>query len=256
MTSREKVTGATTVIKALSILKLAGMGTKIRASVVAKALNVDKSTGSRLIRTLAGEGFLIATQDGGKEYILGPAVLELAASLQREVDIQQVSLDVLSELRDHTGETVHIQRRMGDLRVCIAQLSSNHSIRWVLDIGETRPLTAGSSAKVLLAALPDEDVDRIVQGARAKQFTEYTLDAVSLLAEVRDVRKNGYAMNEGERIDGVGGVSLPIKNASGNTVAALAVSGPAARWTTAKMLENLDVLRDGAARISARIGDR
>lgn len=246
--------GATTVIKALSILKLAGMGTKIRASVVAKALDVDKSTGSRLIRTLIGEGFLIASRDGGKEYVLGPAILDLAASLQRQVDLQQVSLDVLSAIRDQTGETVHIQRRMGDLRVCVAQLASNQPIRWVLEVGETRPLTAGSSAKVVLAGLPDDEVDRILQSAQAKQFTEFTLDAPSLLAEVQEVRNNGYAMNEGERIDGVGGIALPIKNGAGETVASLAVSGPATRWTTKSMLEHLDILRAGAARISARIG--
>lgn len=256
MSDRGQAVGATTVIKALSILRLAGMGTKIRASVVAKALNVDKSTGSRLIRTLANEGFLVASETGGKEYILGPAILELAASLQRQVDIQQVSLDVLSEVRDLTGETVHIQRKMGDLRVCIAQLASNQPIRWVLEVGETRPLTAGSSAKVLLAGLPDDEVERLVRGAEAKRYTEYTLDAASMHAEVRDARKNGYAINAGERIDGVGGISLPIKNAAGETVAALAVSGPATRWTTARMLENLETLRAGAARISARIGDK
>lgn len=242
------------VTKALAILRLAATGPSVGPTSVAKVLHVDKSTGSRLIRTLTDEGFL-TPQDDGRGWCLGPAVLELAASIHRRIDLQQLALDEMTRLRDLTGETVSLQTRVGNIRVCVAQVPSLHPIRWVIEVGESRPLTAGSSAKILLAGMPIAELRRLLQRAQFNRFTPHTLGRDELLAEVNSVRMNGYAINDGERVDGVSGLAVPLRNSSSETIGALAVSGPQARWTRSRMMEYLNAVSASAARISARISN-
>ncbi|MGE0852700.1 MAG: IclR family transcriptional regulator [Hyphomicrobiaceae bacterium] len=247
--------GSSTVARAVAILRIAAAETCVTPTMVARALDVDKSTGSRLIRTLAGEGLLMPNGTSRGGYILGPAILELAASLYRRVDLQQLAVDVMTELRNLTEETVSIQRRIGEARVCVAQVPSQQPVRWVIETGQARPITAGSSAKVLLAALRDEEIAPLLSESRLRRYTPNTLDRNALLADLKNVRTNGYAMSIGERIDGVSGIAVPIRSVSGGIIAALAVSGPSGRWTKDRMLAHLDAIREGAARISARIWD-
>lgn len=247
--------GSTTVSRAVAILRIAAAEPCVTPTMVARALDVDKSTGSRLIRTLAGEGLLMPSGKVRGGYILGPAILELAASLYRRVDLQQLAVDIMTELRNVTEETVSIQRRVGEARLCVAQVPSLHSVRWVIETGEARPITAGSSAKVLLAAMRDEDIDRLLGESRLRRYTPNTLDRTALLADLKSVRTNGYALSDGERIDGVSGIAVPIRSVSGGIIAALAVSGPSWRWTRERMFTHLDAIRESAARISSRIWD-
>jgi DNA-binding IclR family transcriptional regulator len=118
-----------------------------------------------------------------------------------EVDVEQVGLD----------------RRDGIHRICIAHAEPPSGLRDTVPVGSRLPMTAGSGAKVL-AAWCDPATQRLVLADAS--FSERVLV---------DVRRRGWAQSVAEREAGVASVSAPVRDAAGQVVAAVSVSGPVDR---------------------------
>lgn len=125
---------------------------------------------------------------------------------------------ILQTLLDRTGESAQIYRRQGDQRVCIAAVERTSGLRDSIPVGAMLSMEAGSAAQILLAW---EDSDRLHQGLRHAKFTATKLAAV---------RKRGWSESVNEREEGVCSISAPIRNASGQVIAAISISGPTAAW--------------------------
>ena len=121
---------------------------------------------------------------------------------------------ILQTLLDRTGESAQIYRRQGDQRVCIAAVERASGLRDSIPVGAMLSMEAGSAAQILLAW---EDSERLHQGLRHAKFTAAKLTAV---------RKRGWAESVNERDEGVCSISAPIRNASGQVIAAISISGP------------------------------
>ena len=174
---------------------------------------LPRATAHRLAVGLEVHGLLHRGSDG--KWRPGPALAELAAG---GVDpLLEAAAAVLPRLRDITGESVQLYRRDGAQRVCVAAAEPASGLRDTVPVGSRLPMTAGSGAKVL-AAWSEPAVQR------------------SLLADARfneralvDVRRRGWAQSVAERESGVASVSAPVRDAGGNVVAAVSVSGPIER---------------------------
>ncbi|MGC4932877.1 IclR family transcriptional regulator [Gordonia sp. DT30] len=142
----------------------------------------------------------------------GPALGELASSAHDPV--REAALMVLPRLRDITGESVQIYRREGSERVCIAAMEPPTGLRDTVPVGTRFPMTAGSAAKVL-AAWADSGTRRHLLSDSA--FSDRAL---------HEIRRRGWAQSAGERAAGVASVSAPVRDATGEVVAAISVSGP------------------------------
>ena len=129
--------------------------------------------------------------------------------------------DSLQTLLDRTGESAQIYRRQGDQRVCIAAVERTSGLRDSIPVGAMLSMEAGSAAQILLAW---EDSDRLHQGLRHAKFTATKLAAV---------RKRGWSESVNEREEGVCSISAPIRNASGQVIAAISISGPTGRMGAA-----------------------
>lgn len=174
---------------------------------------LPRATAHRLATGL--EVHRLLARDGEGRWQLGPAVAELAA---RAADpLLAASAAVLPRLREITGESVQLYRREGAERVCIAALEPPAGLRDTVPVGTRLPMTAGSGAKVLLAYA--DLATRQVVLPQAK-FTDRTL---------AEVRRRGWAQSVAERETGVASVSAPVRDARGEVVAAISVSGPVDR---------------------------
>jgi DNA-binding IclR family transcriptional regulator len=142
----------------------------------------------------------------------GPALGELAGTSTDP--LLDAAAAVLPRLRDITGESVQLYRRDGMYRVCVAAAEPPSGLRDTVPVGARLPMNAGSGAKVL-AAWADPAVQRAVLG-----------DAVFGERTLLDVRRRGWAQSVAERETGVASVSAPVRDRSGNVVAAVSVSGP------------------------------
>jgi DNA-binding IclR family transcriptional regulator len=174
---------------------------------------LPRATAHRLAVGLEVHGLLHRGADG--RWRPGPALAELAAG---GVDpLLEAAGAVLPRLRDITGESVQLYRRDGMHRVCIAAAEPSSGLRDTVPVGTRLPMTAGSGAKVL-AAWAEPAVQRAVLA-----------DATFSDRVLIDVRRRGWAQSVAERESGVASVSAPVRDGSGQVVAAVSVSGPVER---------------------------
>lgn len=245
--------GSLTVSKALDLLKLFLVEHEIAVSDAARMLRMDKSTVSRLLAPLENYGYVVVNPKT-RRYQLGISFLHLAGVMYRRLDPGLVALPVMRRLRDASGETVTLQIRMGNIRVCIQQVPSPHDIRRVVELGQPLPLTVGSSGKILLAFLPDDELHALLEGLPHVRYTKETPSRSKFREDLLKVRLLGYATSWHERVDGVSGIAAPVQNYLGELVASLAISGPSWRWTLDRMLDFTPQLLVGASELSAMLG--
>lgn len=182
-------------------------------SELCQRTGLPRATAHRLAVGLEVHGLLHRGADG--RWRPGPVLSELAS---RAGDpLLEAASVVLPRLRDITGESVQLYRRDGMQRICIAASEPASGLRDTVPIGARLPMTAGSGAKVL-AAWADPATQRAVLAESI--FSERVL---------LDVRRRGWAQSIAERENGVASVSAPVRNGSGQVVAAVSVSGPVER---------------------------
>jgi DNA-binding IclR family transcriptional regulator len=177
--------------------------------------------------------------------------MRLAGVLHRRTNLRSHALPLMRALCAASGETVSLQVRFGDERMCIEQVESPLELRRVVQLGVALPLYPGSTGKALTAFGQHE----LAQGDVEKLWPEATADeAQRIVADLREVRRCGFAISVNERVDGIAGLAAPIIDFDGAVVAALAVSGPSMRWTLARMEDFSEQLCRAAAEISRQLG--
>jgi DNA-binding IclR family transcriptional regulator len=194
---------------------------------------LPRATAHRLAVGL--ETHRLLARDGDGSWQIGPATAELAA--YADDPLRAAAAIVLPRLRELTGESVQLYRREGTTRVCVAALEPPAGLRDTVPVGARLPMTAGSGAKVLLAYADPATQQAVLPQAK---FTD------RMLAEVR---RRGWAQSVAERESGVASVSAPVRDARGEVVAAISVSGPidrmgkrpGARWA-ADLIDAADAL--------------
>jgi DNA-binding IclR family transcriptional regulator len=129
--------------------------------------------------------------------------------------LPQLARPALERLRDDTGESVQLYVRRGDRRLCVASLESPHGLRTIVPVGASLPLDVGSAGKVLR-------VDP-------------------------EAARRGWAESVEERERGVASVSAPVRDRSGEVVAAISVSGPVERTSRAPGRRYAKALVEAAA---------
>jgi DNA-binding IclR family transcriptional regulator len=198
--------------KAVGVLRVAAAEPCGLAELCART-GLPRATAHRLAVGLEVHGLLHRGSDG--KWRPGPALAELAAG---GVDpLLEAAAAVLPRLRDVTGESVQLYRRDGTQRVCVAAAEPASGLRDTVPVGSRLPMTAGSGAKVL-AAWAEPAVQRAL-------LTDARFNERALV----DVRRRGWAQSVAERESGVASVSAPVRDAGGQVVAAVSVSGPIER---------------------------
>jgi DNA-binding IclR family transcriptional regulator len=220
------------VDKALEILGLLRTeGREMSLAEIAKATGWHKSSVQRVLTTLSYHKFL-QRDEATKRYSLGIALADYGRIALNNLDIRQIAKPLLQELVDYSGETAVLAILNDTKMVMIDKKEPLNQIRASPFIGTRFPATATSNGKALLAWLPEERVNEILQieglpTATKKSITKPGVYRADLVA----VRERGYAIDVEEFQDGVSGVSAPVFNPRGQVIATLSVVGPAFRMT-------------------------
>lgn len=220
---------------------------------VAKGLELGKSTASRLLSTMAAEGFVTKDPQTG-EYGLGLKAYEVGLSYLSGLSLRRVAMPILEELAFMVHETVYLGILGDRAGIYIEKILSPLSLRVDSHIGLALPLHATALGKVLLASQPERYVT-IVEAAGLPAFTRRTIaNGRALRTELRLVRRQGFALDLEEFEDNLHCIGLPLRDHQGVVVAAFSVSGPAVRFTRHTIEMHLPHLRQAAAAISAHLG--
>jgi len=209
---------------------------------ISTRVGLSLSTTARLVRELEQEGLIERTYENGP-YTLGRRFLALARSAIQPASLINAALPVMEELRDLTHETVSLHVRQRALRVCIAQVESRRQVRRVVEVG----INVGATGEVLLAGFPAPDLASYVDSLGLA-----TPDRGALEVRLEQIRRDKWALTVDQVEDGLSGIAAAVI-AGGQTIAALSISGPSARWTVSVMRGSVPDILDGARRISLRL---
>jgi IclR family acetate operon transcriptional repressor len=234
------------VERAIDILMALAQGAQTLGAIC-RTTGLSKGTGHRLLAGLAYRN-LVIQEPGTGLYMLGPGALPIAEAVTTGLGgIGLIARPTLEHLRDLSGETVTLHIRLGTQRTCIEEVPSPHGIRYIAGVGSTAPVHVGAAGKVLLAFLPPAARTSLLRSMKLERVTQHTrTNADDLLAELEQVRREGWARSSGERVLGASAVSVPVRDESGEVVCALSILGPADRLTE-REIERLIVPLERAA---------
>jgi IclR family KDG regulon transcriptional repressor len=196
---------------------------------------LNKGTVHRLLSSLVFLDY--ARQDTEtKKYSLGFKLVELGNRLLSQIDLRTEARPFLVELAEHTKETVHLVildrfevLYIDKVEACVQPTG----LRMVSMLGSRIPAHCSAVGKVLLAALPEENVKEMAKKRGLPQRTKNTItDLAKLLEHLNLVKKNGYALDDEENEIGVRCVGAPVHNQQGDVTAAISISVPAIRIET------------------------
>lgn len=241
--------------KALAILDLFDQpGLELTATEVAKKLGMSKATAFRILSVLEDASYLERVRLGGG-YRLGFMLHRLGSFVEGSALIQRRVRPFLEELKQQCDETVHLVVMNKGEALYLDKIEGRKAIRVVSRIGMRLPAHCSGVGKVLLAHLPEDEVEEIIKEKGLPRFTPKTItDREALAAELRLIRRNGYALDNEEIELGLKCVAAPLWDASGRVVAAVSISGPKFRFDNGATRELVRLLRDAAERISAALG--
>jgi DNA-binding IclR family transcriptional regulator len=239
--------GVTSVDHALRLAVILQVEGPLTVSAAAERLGVAKSTAHRLLATLVYRDF--AVQDDDRSYRAGP-VLELAATAHsRTGTIRAAALGPMRALVDTVDETVNLSIRTGRTIRFIASVESGQTLRVGSREGMVLPAHQSTGGLVMLAALTDEQISALYDAAPPGE----RIDLGKLRTELKAVRRSGIAINLERTERGLTAMGHAITDATGATVAAVSVSMPSVRYSTARVRRITPALTTAAHAISAAL---
>ncbi|WP_049983415.1 IclR family transcriptional regulator [Halorubrum sp. BV1] len=223
-TDENTITATRTSLRIVEALKrLDGAG----VTAVAKDLDMTKSTVHNHLKTLEDEGYVT---NEGTTYRVGLRFLELGEYKRNRMDIYEKARPEVKALAEKTGETANAAVEEHGEGVYITRAEGTEAVTVDTYAGKRVKLHCTALGKTILAELPEERVDEILDTHGLPARTENTItDREELQAELATIRERGYAYDREERLSGLRCVAAPVVPEDGGLVAALSVSGPTTR---------------------------
>jgi IclR family pca regulon transcriptional regulator len=227
---------------------------------IAGELGMTRSTTHRYVVTLFALGFL--DHDASRKYRLGLRVTDLGMSALSSTGLREQARPLLKELRRSSSHTVSTAVLDGEETVYVDRVRSSQHGQEGFDLslgpGSRLPAYCTSAGKVLLAYLPNGSQREVVGNMHMTRYGPNSITSRrALLAALKQVREDGYAINDEEMAEGLYSISVPIRSESNEVVAALDMSAHASAISLEEFARAfLPQLVSTADRISARLGYR
>lgn len=239
--------------KGLSILECFDAAhPEMTLSEVARRVGLTPAAARRALITLAELGY-VGSRD--KRFHLRPRVLALGSAFYFAARVEEVLEPDLRALVAQFGDASSVGTLDGCDVIYVAHVSVQRARRAAAVVGARYPAHATSMGRVLLAALPEAEVEARLTAAPLPALTTQTLtDPAALLAELAVVRVQGYATTVDQLDYGITALAVPIRDAAGRTIAALNTSGYTGMVTPDRLVaERLPALRQAASHIAHEI---
>lgn len=218
-----------TVVKAIELVEtLARMDAPAGVTSLANELKLTKSNVFRLLNTLVKRGYVRRHEETG-QYELTLKVWHLGIAVLSRMDLKKVASPYTQDLMRSTKEFVHLSVIVEGEVIYIDKVESDQPVRAYSRVGDRPPAHCVATGKALLAYLPEEEQEKVLKGPLEKYTAHTITNARALRKELEVIRRNGYSFNRGEWRESVCGVAAPIRDSSGDVVAAVGISGPAER---------------------------
>jgi IclR family acetate operon transcriptional repressor len=199
----------------------------LSVSAIARATGMPLSSCHGLVKTLETRGYLIESKTQGGYYV-SRLLSHLVRSIEEYDPLPDWMVPALAAMRDTCAETVVLAKLTDTYASYVEVLESAQSIRFIVSVGDTRPLYASAVGKALLGVLPEAERETLLASEPfAKRNRQTITSRAALLKDVETSRARGWYMTRGEFFDDVSAIADAIR--IGDEYYAFAIAGPSTR---------------------------
>lgn len=220
---------------------------------VATCTGLSRPTVRRILLTLEKLGYV---RSNGRSFSLTPHVLSLGNAYLSSLDLTEVSQPFMEYATKVTGQTISLAVLEGDEAVFINRVQTRKVMRHTLTTGTKLPAFATSMGRMLLAELPEHEIEDFLSRGPFPNITARTVtDPVELRAILSKTRERGWALVDQEFEEGVRSFSAPIRDFSNYAIATISMSVTASTYPVDTIRDDLvPVVLECAQRISKELG--
>jgi DNA-binding IclR family transcriptional regulator len=215
--------------RALAILSCLGAHPSgLSLSEIAAQLGLSTNFVYRTTQSLVAHGYLL--RDGEKRFSIGPGLLRLSQPFVDDVPLAEAALPAMRWLSEQTGEAAHLGIISGEEGIVLERVIGRAMIKFYVERGTRFPLHTSGPGKVMLAYRDTAERDQTIAKLKFQRFQPHTItNAKALLACLEIVRRQGWATDMGEHLEGHNCVAAPIFDAEGEAIASLWITGTSQR---------------------------
>ncbi len=245
--------GTSGVIRTIMILETLSRHQSINLESLAKETTLPKATLLRFLSTLVNLGYVY--RDPHDLYSLTLKMFSVGSRGLEHLDLINLASPIAQRLCEELGETVHMGVLEEDSAVYVLKKESSYTIRMYSRVGKTIPLYCTAIGKILLSDMENQEINAYLERTKLKAFTPNTLTTKDqLLAELKDIRTQGRAMDNEEHEMGTLCIGSPIRDHSGRVIAAMSVSWPLFRFEPEQTDRMSQAIREATDHLSRLMG--
>lgn len=238
------------VSRAVQVIERLSLGPSTLADLSSQ-LDIPKSTLHGIVSTLAAHGWI---DINGRELRQGKKLFQAVVRYSHNELLKPTFIEIGRRIVGETGETTFLGVLDGHKILHVARVDGTAPLRYVAQEGEHGPAHASALGKVLLAEKDPEEVEELFRLAPENTpFPDSEPDISRLIDFLPHIKAQGYALDLGEVIDGLYCVAAPIRDASGNAIASIALAAPEFRFSD-RQTEFIDIICQSASEVSVRLG--
>ncbi|KPH81783.1 transcriptional regulator [Bosea vaviloviae] len=252
------LSGSQSVDRALRLLALIGRepagGLPLAEIVAGSGLN--KPTARRLLLALMRAG-LVEQEAQTRHYCLGEEAFVLGVLAARRHGLLDLAMESLRRLAAVTMDTSFLSVRRDNYCVCLHREEGTYPVRThALQTGDQHPLGVGAGSLALLAAMPDDDVDRLMAANGSVLTTRYPGFAPDVIrADLAAARERGFALNPGRLVASSWGLGMAFRYPDGRVAGALSLAAIDSRMQPARQDELAGHLAQEVARMERLLAE-
>lgn len=196
----------------------------LKVSEIAEITHFDNATVFRFVYTLTQLGYLTIDEDT-KRYRQAVRMLNLVLPARAGIPVRQVGVPLILELSRNVNETITLAILDGVEVVILGAAEVSNKLVYPQNIGARLPAYCTALGKALLAYQPVENWEKLISKIEFVRHAENTIvDPDKFRLELEKIRKQGYATEESELIDGLNSIAVPIFGRAGRVVGAINIS--------------------------------
>jgi DNA-binding IclR family transcriptional regulator len=232
-------------------LKVLQMFTKDKPSwgvrELAQELNINHTNIYRILDTFEKHRFLVKDPDT-KKYSLGFAVWELGLAMYNNFKVRELFTPLLTDLMEKTGESVFLTTFDGLEAITLDAVEPDNKVKFTASIGSRSPLYVGATYQAILAYLPENTINQVIELGLRPYTKDTIVDPDELRKEIEIIKKQGWAKSSGEYTPDVIAIAVPLfynKQIAGS----LTVSGPIYRMNNTAIEHDLPLLKEASLKL-------
>ncbi|CAH0541886.1 DNA-binding transcriptional regulator KdgR [Vibrio marisflavi] len=242
------------VLKVFHILQALGEQKEIGVSELSQRLMMSKATTYRFLQTMKGLGY-VSQQGEADKYSLTIKLFELGSLSLEYLDLVSIADKEMRVVAEQTNEALHLGIMDEGSIVYVHKIDSGYNLRMYSRIGRRNPLYCTAIGKVLLSGKNEVDVRKILEPIEFIKHTDKTIESTDqLLAELEQVKEQGFAEDNEEQEIGIRCIAVPVYDRLGQIIASASISFPTIRFDETQKQSYVAQLKAVGKQVSAQLG--